>query len=190
MPAVPEQLLSSALRASAHRVLTALWTLAVVDVVAFVAVKERELIDILKMPRRTLQLALAELRETGLIARARRRFAGAVVRGWELSRAALRAKAQRAAPATATGCASSVAVSEKKRTREDDMKAIARVAARNDGERRIAERLIKAKVPCSEGEWHNIKVHRRVEEMRRDLGAGAGIRAGEVAYRWKMTRGA
>lgn len=189
MPAVPEQLLGAPIRASAHRVLVALWARAQVDGVAFVAATVRDLQRLLGMPRRTVIDALVELRTAGLATRARRAFAGGLVRGWELSRVVLRAPGRRAAPATPASRPATVADSEKRRTIEDDMKAIARVAGRGDGERAIADRLVARKIPCSEGQWHHIKVHRRIEAMRRALGSGAGERAGEVAHRWRLARG-
>lgn len=79
-----------------------------------------------------------------------------------------------------------------------DMKAIAAVADVGDGERKIA-----AKLGGRDVGWHEIKVHRRLGRMRRELaqhpgvlpgderraaGAPIIITAGALAQRWAMLR--
>jgi hypothetical protein len=72
-------------------------------------------------------------------------------------------------------------------TLADDLAAIAKVAGRGDSEVRIAELLLRNGAPCSSGRWHKVKVHRRVEQMRGELGINAGgMRAGDIVARWRQ----
>jgi hypothetical protein len=200
MPAVPEQLLAAPVTSTARVVLTALWGRAVVDTVAFVAMRVRELAKVLDKPWPTVRDAVAELRAAELIQPSKRRFAGTELKGFELSRVVLRQKVRKAVLATPAVRTSSVAVREetpRKPTEADDFAAIGRVAVRGDSEMAIARKLFRAKW-APPGHWqrlvdgefapHNIKVHRRIDAMKRDLGITESLRAGEVVHRWKMVK--
>lgn len=134
--------------------------------------------------------ALVELVELGAVVRETREAGGRQLRGFGLLRSVtpLRRKAKRSSAATAKACASGVAKRERphRLTAQDDLRAIASVASRGDGERRIAEALVRRGVPCSAGRWHHVKVHRRIDLMRAEVGiTTTGMRAGDVVARWR-----
>lgn len=84
-----------------------------------------------------------------------------------------------------------------------DLLVLVEVAEVGDSEVTLAERL--AGRPSSTGPWHKIKVHRRLDRMRRDIehwagpvtpemrrgpgvvSKGAGV-AGDVVHRWAVLR--
>lgn len=189
MPAVPEQLLAAPVIPTARIILVALWAKATADPVPFCAGTPRDLAKVTGHPRRTVERVLGILKAAGLIARTARELAGRRVAGWELSRVSLRPAPPRRPVTTRTGDAASVAVREEppKPTAAADLAALLRVAVRGDSEVAIARKLAALK-NFPKGYWHKIKVHRRVEAMKRDLGITESLRAGEVVHRWKMVK--
>lgn len=71
-----------------------------------------------------------------------------------------------------------------------DQLAIAGVAEAADGTRAIAARLVAAGAVSSSGPWHAVKVHRRIERMRREMPLvdARGLRAGAIARIWVRVR--
>lgn len=188
---IPETLLAARLPAAAKTVLTALWRTADGEP-AWTGPRVSDLAVAAGLSPRRVQELIVVLIERGAVRRETREAAGRRIRGFGLARSIgappLHRKARASAVATADTRASAVARREKahKLTISDDLAAIARVTGRGDSAKRIVEALLRGKVPCSEGEWHRVKVHRRIELMRRELGiTSAGMRAGDVVARWR-----
>lgn len=190
MPAIPEQLLSVRLTGAGRAILEALWHVAILEPEPWAAATCPELAEQTGFSLSWVERTVEQLREVGLIDRARRQVPGrrAPVNGWRLMRVPLRVQPKRRRAATLGGATTCVAKREqsqgKKSTRRDDMVIIAKMAKRGDSEVTIADRLVRARCKCSRGEWHKIKVHRRITEMRRELGLSGGMTAGDVAHRW------
>lgn len=187
---IPDALLSARLPAAAKTVLAALWRDAAGEP-AWAAPRITDLAAAVGMSISHVKEMLAVLIDRGAVRRETRDAHGRRrLRGFGLSRTVtpLRGIVRRAAPTTPPGQTRGVVKRERdhKLTIEDDMRAIARVAGRGDSEVRIADLLLRKEVPCSSGRWHNIKVRRRIDRMREEMGVtAAGLRAGDVVARWR-----
>lgn len=62
-----------------------------------------------------------------------------------------------------------------------DLRSLAEIAAPGDSELALARKL-SGRRSADGGEWHKIKVHRRVARLKRDLGVTG--RAGDVVLAW------
>ncbi len=190
---VPEPLLADrTLPAYSKAALTALWRAADGEP-AWTAMRRVDIVRATGQSERSVERALVLLTSRGAIRRETRQVSGRDMLGFGLSRAAvpLQRRTARARVTTRAGANTGVAKRDKAhRSWDDDLRIIAQHASRSDSEARIAERLIRAKAPCSVGTWHNIKVRRRVQAMRRELGIETtGLRAGEIVRRWAAVRG-
>lgn len=192
MPATPEQLLAVRLSGAGRAVLEALWSAAVPETAgeAWCAARVRDIVGRVPYLSRQVRRAFGQLRRAGLVDRVVRKVAGRTVEGWRLLTVPLRQERSKRTPATVQKDRESVApceLSHNTRTKRDDMVTMAKFARRGDSEAALAERMRKAQAKCSEGEWHKIKVHRRVQVMRAELGIQPGTRlpAGDVIFRWK-----
>ncbi len=190
---VPEPLLADrTLPAYSKAVLTALWRSATGEP-AWTGMRRADITEATGQSERSVERAIVLLRERGAIRRETREECGRSILGFGLSRAAvpLQTRPARARGTTRAGAGRGVAKREKPHASSaDDMRVIAKHASRSDSEVRIAERLLRAKAPCSRGAWHNLKVRRRIQAMRRELGINTtGLRAGEIVRRWAAVRG-
>jgi DNA-binding MarR family transcriptional regulator len=187
---IPESLLAArGIPASAKAVLTALWRSADGEP-AWTGPRVSDLAAAIGLSARRIQELITVLVERGAVRRETREAAGRQIRGFGLLRSVspLQRKARASAVATAEARAGAVAKRERahKLTIEDDLAAIARVTGRGDSAKRIVEALVRREVPCSDGEWHRVKIHRRIQLMRLELGiTSAGMRAGDIAARWR-----
>lgn len=190
---VPDPLLADrTLPAYSKATLTALWRAADGEP-AWTAMRRVDIGRATGQSERSVERAIVLLTSRGAIRRETRKVSGRDVLGFGLSRAAvpLQRRAARARVTTRAGADTSVAKRDKAHASlSDDMRIIAKHASRGDSEVRIAERLERAKAPCSSGRWHNVKVRRRIQAMRRELGIETtGLRAGEIVRRWAAVRG-
>ncbi len=192
MPATPEQLLAVRLTGSGRAVLDALWSAAIPETAGegWCAARVRDLAQRTAFCARQVRRAIDELRGVGLVDRTARAIAGRMVEGWRLFRVPLRRERTRKPSATVAAVRSSVTAREKTAaplTKRDDLVTMAAFARRGDSEVALAERLRKARAKCSEGEWHKVKVHRRIAAMKREIGISpdAKMPAGDVVFRWK-----
>jgi hypothetical protein len=188
---LPDTLLRARAPAAAKAVLAALWSRAEGEP-AWTGVRVADLAEQVGMGLRYVERLLVLLRARGAVRREARDVAARRVLGFGLCRSIAPLPTAPAKRPGATGQNGKSAVAKRDRahklTIQDDLRAIAQVASRGDGERRIATALIARAVPCSAGEWHHVKVHRRIDQMRLELGVEmVGAKAGDVVVRWRAS---
>lgn len=194
---IPKQVLAADLPSGAKAVLTAMWQAADSDP-PWTPTRQSELAKAVTLTTRMVRRWIRYLRTRGAIREESREVLGRRFDGHGLARmitASPLRQRNRSSSATEPEFLAGVAKREKPHEHptdriEADIAQIAKHARRSDSHVQICERLRKAGAPCSEGEWHKVKVFRRIRRMLTELGdeGRKSLGAGEIVERWKKTR--